>query len=117
MSENEVLMVKNDIPTDMILQNSANEEVMRFCPDGRILVKGKETTTDMEVVEGFRSFLGLLRGGSPTVTKMKDVQKIHFESTDMKDPYFKGMYNGMEVLISVISHQEPKYIGLNNGDS
>jgi hypothetical protein len=111
MSENEVLMVKNDIPTDMILSDSSNEEVMRFCPDGRILVKGKETTTDMEVVEGFRSFLGLLRGGSPTVTKMKDVQKIHFESTDMKDPYFKGMYNGMEVLISVISQQEPKYIG------
>lgn len=36
------------------------EEVMKFCPNGDIYVRGKLTTNDMEVVNGIKEFLKLV---------------------------------------------------------
>jgi hypothetical protein len=40
---------------------------------------------------------------------MKEIQKIHFETTDPMDAYFTGMYNGMEVLIASIEGREGEF--------
>lgn len=45
------------------------------------------------------------------VQKIRDTQAIHLTTYKRPDPYFDGMYNGMELAIALILNQEPKYLG------
>lgn len=43
------------------------------------------------------------------IAQIKELQKIHLDSTSPMDAYFTGFYNGMEAILSVISGEEPVY--------
>lgn len=41
------------------------------------------------------------------VSEIRKIQKAHYDSTTPMDSYFTGMWNGMELVVSTISGQEP----------
>jgi hypothetical protein len=40
---------------------------------------------------------------------LKDIQQQHLASTESMDEYFMGMFNGMEIFLSIIEKREPKF--------
>lgn len=52
------LINSSSVPPVLVLGNK-DHEILRFDPNGDIFVKGKLTTNDMEVVNGFRELLQL----------------------------------------------------------
>ena len=43
------------------------------------------------------------------VSEIRKIQKAHYDSTTPMDSYFTGMWNGMELVVSTISGQEPRF--------
>ena len=41
--------------------------------------------------------------------KLKELQKIHYDATTPMDSYFTGIWNGMEMIISLMEERDPKY--------
>lgn len=57
--ENSNVRIQNESPSIMKITASNGTEMLRFESNGDIFVKGKLTTNDMEVVDGFRELLRL----------------------------------------------------------
>lgn len=43
------------------------------------------------------------------IKKAKELPKIHYDSTTPMEPYFTGMYNGIECVLACIEGREPHY--------
>jgi hypothetical protein len=106
-----------DISVDFNLQgfvfSTTSGEMIKLCEDGRVYIKGKEVADDLDLVKAIQEWITTSKQDvvNDTVAKMREMQKINYDATKSSmDDYFKGMYNGMEALISVISKQEPRYI-------
>jgi hypothetical protein len=41
--------------------------------------------------------------------KLKEMQRVHYDSTTPMDDYFTGMYNGMEYAIAMLEDREANY--------
>ena len=46
------------------------------------------------------------------ITKLRELPKIHYDSTTPMDEYYTGMYNGIECVLSLIDEREPKYLSV-----
>jgi len=41
--------------------------------------------------------------------KIREIQKIHYDSTTPMDSYHTGMWNGMECILCLLEGRDPKY--------
>jgi len=108
----QTLSVRDDDASKDIIFSTASGEIIKLCGDGRIYVKGREVADDIELVDGLREWLVGAQHETPKhiVSKMQEMQQINMSSTDMNDEYYRGMHNGMEVLISVLGKREPNFL-------
>lgn len=43
------------------------------------------------------------------INELKNILKIHYDATTPMDAYHTGMFNGIELAISVLEDKEPQY--------
>lgn len=57
--------------------------------------------------------------------KLKELKNVHYEAMDAlnkdvykqgieSDDYSVGLYNGLELVVSMLEDREPKYLGVSN---
>ena len=46
------------------------------------------------------------------IEKVKEMQKVHYDSTTPMDDYHAGFYNGIEYALCILENKEPDYFSV-----